>query len=133
MPDDTVPLPGSGPFLIAHGEVRCRGVSREGRGFDAYVCGDDEAMAVAHDSDGTLVAWGVAGDVDAKATALGEALSDVMGARAPSILVVRFMPTRESLAELNACIAVSGRVLRFGAALAAMDGVDESPPPSMWH
>lgn len=122
-----------GLVKLVRGEVRSRARTREGRACEVHVCDADEPMALAHDSDGVLCLWGEAAVVEARAASLSEALRDALGDRAPSVTVVRFMPTPESVAELNACIATTGRVLRFAAALAGMEGVDEVPPPSMRH
>ena len=111
-------LAADGPYVIRHGDVWLT----EGMGGNHVADGSGQ-MAVAFDDDGVLMKHGEASRVSAYAEKAEKALSHAMGDDAPRITVLSFPVTPETIAELNACTAASGRVMTLERRLAAMGGV----------
>jgi len=112
----------SGTYVIKHGDVyrversQVPGLAHMS---DVHVCDGSEMMAVAYDSsDGTLHKAGRAEGVEEWAAKTRKKFADGgfedLGS---DLVVVSFPPVEETIAELNACIECSGRVLRFTEAL----------------
>lgn len=85
-----------------------------------HVAGPSDSLAVCYDSvDGTLFKHGSAERVEGWARKTRMAFADAgVPEFAEDIEVVSFLPHPEAVAELNACIETTGRVLRFKEALA---------------
>lgn len=106
-----------GPYVIAHGDVWI-GDPREGR----HVCDGTGELAVAFDSeDGTLHKHGEASRVAEWAAGIRKKFAQA-GAQdlAAAIEVISFPACAETVLELNACAAVTGRVTGIASRLEAI-------------
>ena len=117
MTDDT------GPYVIEHGDVWAAGATPSGRalGLDRrHVCRGSGRLAACFGAEsGTLHKHGGEEGVEAWAAATRKRLAEAgFPEMADEIVVVAFPPTPETVAELNACVATTGRVLRIAERLA---------------
>lgn len=125
-----------GPYILAHGDVWhldfggtpggiALGLNRR------HICRGSERVAVCFDaSDGTLHKHGAERGVEAWAAKTRKTLADAgITEAADGLVVVVFPPTPETIAELNAIIACSGRVLRIPDRLAE---IAASVPRADW-
>lgn len=106
MPADAAP----GPYVIRHGDLKY--VTREnpqGR----HVCDGSQEVAVAYDSvDGTLLRHGALPGVQQYADKARRMFTEAgFEEIAAAIVVLAFPVSDETVAELNACVATTGRVL----------------------
>jgi hypothetical protein len=113
----------NGPYVIEHGDVWYR----EGKPSMIstglrHICGAHDEMAIAHDGQ-MLLKVGSAEAVSqwevstrAKYAAMNEMLSD-MGNDPVEVTIVRIPVSPETVEEINACIAISGRVRHLEANL----------------
>ena len=123
-------------YVLEGGAVRYR-IERAGRDGgirterDIEVCPGDGEMAVAYDEDGgVLHAHGERGRVEAWAERTrGILTAGGCPERSAGIVVVAFAPTPEALDELNACLAITGRVAHLAGRLAEMAARDPDPRP----
>lgn len=109
---------GPGPYVIEHGDVWSvdAGATPGGRalGLDRrHVCRGSERLAACYDAEsGTLHKHGGEAGVEAWAAATRKKLAEAgFPEMADEIVVVAFPPTQETVAELNACVSTSGRVI----------------------
>ena len=120
-----------GPYEFRHGDVWY--VLRDPKGRETtcrHVCSGTEAMGVAYDADdGVLHKHGKAENVERWATETRRKLTEAGGGEmAAALNVVTFLAHPAPVAELNACIATTGRISGFPDRLAGMaDEVGEAP------
>lgn len=125
-----------GPYILAHGDVwhvdsgatpggAALGLNRR------HVCRGSEKVAVCFDgSTGALHKHGAEAGVEAWAAKTRKSLADAdMTELADDLVVVVFPPTPETIEELNASVACTGRVLMIAERLAEIAG---SVPRSEW-
>jgi hypothetical protein len=109
-----------GPYILERGEVWFvdRSASPWSKALNLHqrhVCGPGDLMAVAYDTEnGILHKHGPAPLVSAWANKTRHGFLE-MGAddMSEALVVISFPPHPEALAEVNACISVSGRILEF--------------------
>ncbi|NTF17356.1 hypothetical protein G6L37_02870 [Agrobacterium rubi] len=121
-----------GPYVIEHGDVwyRERKPSPMSNGL-RHVCDGTQEIAIAHDGE-VLLKVGSAASVDdwysknaAKLVAMSEAMGR-MGEDGFEVVIVRLPVSPETVAEMNACIAYSGRVAKLADNLASIGAADPS-------
>lgn len=129
-----------GPYVIEHGDVwamagdatpggRALGLHRR------HVCRGSGRLAACFGAEsGTLHKHGSEEGVEAWAAATRKRLAEAGFAEmADEIVVVSFPPTAETVAELNACIAATGRVLRLADRLAEIaDAIPRADWPRVY-
>jgi hypothetical protein len=109
----------SGPYVINHGDVWFKEPRASRLGTELrHVCDGSEEIAIAHDGEMLLKA-GSATAVEnwldknrEKLAKMSETLMD-MGCDPMEIILVRLPVSPETVSELNACVAISGRVSRL--------------------
>lgn len=120
-----------GPYSIEHGDVwhsagnprlagaAAMGLSDPGR---RHVCDGSQWLAVAYDGeDGTLHKHGEASKVEAWADATRRRFSEAgFEDLAAGIMTLSFPVSEETVAELNACVSSTGRVLKLPERFAAL-------------
>jgi hypothetical protein len=125
----------TGPYVIAHGDVWWRSTATGRNSFglsdDRHVCDGTQMLAVAYDAeDGILHKHGSEDSVRAWAERTGKKfIESGFEEMAQAIVVVGFPVSPESVAELNACVATTGRVLRIAERIEALgaQGLIEAP------
>jgi len=116
-----------GPYYIEHGDLWIRDSSTRlpglaGRPSGRHVCSGSEEVAVCFDSDdGTLHKRGKAEMVQAWADDTRRRFTEMgFDEMARSLTVITFPVTPETVAELNACSEITGRVLKLADNLARL-------------
>jgi len=106
----------TGPYVIRYGDVWH---VRDGSDPGSHVCDGSQNLAVAYDSvDGILFKHGHLGRVQEWAAKTRRTFSEAgAGDLAAAITVISFPVAEETVNELNACVATTGRVLRLPEAL----------------
>lgn len=106
----------TGPYVIRYGDV-WHVMDKDDPG--VHVCDGSQEIAVAYDSeDGTLFKHGQLARVQAWAAKTRRIFSEGGAADlAAAITVLSFPVAEETVRELNACVATTGRVLRLPEAL----------------
>lgn len=125
-----------GPYVLQHGDVwhvdadatpggAALGLNRR------HVCRGSDRLAACYDSaDGVLHKHGAEAGVEAWAAAARKRFADAgFQELADVLVVVVFPPTAETVEELNACVACTGRVVGLPDRLAA---IASTIPPSEW-
>lgn len=120
----------NGPYVIEHGDLWYRDPrsSRMGTGL-RHVCGPSDEIAIAHDGE-VLLKAGSAASVEAWLAANTEKFARMtedmanMGHEGYEIVLVRMPISPETVEEMNACIAISGRVSRLEENLARVGAAD---------
>jgi len=121
-----------GPYVIEHGDLWYRETkpSRLSNGL-RHVCSGSDEIAIAHDGE-VLLKAGSAASVGAwheanrdKLRMMAEAMAD-MGDDGFEVIIVRLPVSPETVEEMNACIAISGRVARLEENLARIGASDPS-------
>ena len=109
-----------GPYYIEHGDLWIRDGSPRLPGLSGllsgrHVCRGSEEVAIAFDSDdGTLHKRGNASMVQSWADETRRKFTDMgFDDLARALTVITFPVTPETVAELNACAQITGRVLRL--------------------
>lgn len=112
------------PYVIEFGDLWYRERKPSKLGGDLrHVCGASDEIAIAHDGE-ILLKAGSADMVDhwyeankEKFDKVAEAMA-AMGHEGAEVVIVRFGVSPETVAELNACVSISGRVSQLEANLA---------------
>lgn len=127
-----------GPYYIEGGDLWRREGGSVASGLGGaprsrHVCRGSDDVAVAFDSeDGTLHKCGRADMVQAWAAAARSRFIEAgFEEMAKAITVISFSVTPETVAELNACVEVSGRVLKLAGNLARLQ--EENPSLASPH
>jgi hypothetical protein len=112
-------VPSAQRYEVEFGDVWYRDQKPERPGLTqdpgVHICAEGEMMAVAFDEqDGVLHKHGVAAKVIAWAGAARERLAaSPIPDLARYLITIEFPATQDTLSELNACIATSGRISGF--------------------
>jgi hypothetical protein len=122
----------NGPYVIEHGDVWYREMKRPlvGTGL-RHVCSGSEEIAIAHDGEMLLKA-GSAASVEAWHEANKEKLRQMsetmaaMGHDGVEVVIVRLPVSPATVHEMNACIAISGRVAKLEENLGKIGADDPS-------
>jgi hypothetical protein len=127
--------PGTGPYVIEHGDVWYRESASSPLGSGLrHVCDATGELAVAHDGS-MLLKVGSAEAVEAWETANRRKLAAMrqtmieMGIpadEAGDVVIVRLPVSQEIVDEINACVGISGRVARLEENLAKIGHLDPS-------
>lgn len=120
------PFEFDGPYVLEHGDVWIResASSSLSNGALRHVCSGSEELAVARDGD-VLLKVGPAASIDRWFEKNREAIVKVSEISAffgneGGVEVFRFQATPETIQEMNACIAITGRVARIHERLAQL-------------
>lgn len=125
-------LKNNGPYVLEHGDLWFREMkaSRLGSGL-RHVCSGSDEIAIAHDGEMLLKA-GSAASVEAwhasnsdKLAKMTQSMAD-MGHEGFEVVIVRLPISPETVEEMNACIAISGRVARLEENLSRIGAADPS-------
>lgn len=125
-----------GPYVIEHGDVwhlnsgpRLPGADGIGLPDRRHVCGPSENLAIAFDEeDGTLHKHGTETRVRAWIDGFREKMAAVPSEHAlPIPVMMTFPPNAETVAEMNRCIATTGRIKRLHDGL--LSDADRLPSP----
>lgn len=115
-----------GPYIIEHGDVWFveRGPSTPGgramRLDRRHVCGPSETLALAFsEDDGVLLKHGAESAVRRWYDTFNTKMASVSGHAFSPPVVLTFPPNADTVAELNRCIAVTGRVKKLHEELTA--------------
>lgn len=115
------------PYRLRHGDVWFCGPQRTGAASSLasgmrHVCDGTDALALVFDAeDGTLHKHGRAADVrDWLDKTRAKFVEGGFSELASNLTLVEFKPVKEAIAELNACIATSGRAIQFETRLQEM-------------
>lgn len=100
----------NGPYIIADDIILYAHAS--GNTIEVAKVGDELAVFFDEDS-GTLIAWGLPKEVEARFSNAVDVLSEVAPQMASVLKTIHFVATEETVEELNNCISTTGRILRF--------------------